>query len=64
MSETIYYAIGDVHGEIEKLDRLMELMRDDARRLGALYKFVFLSRALFTNTRTQPRSARANAGRP
>lgn len=42
MSETIYYAIGDVHGEIEKLDRLMELMREESRRLGAAYKIVFL----------------------
>lgn len=42
MSETVYYAIGDVHGEIDKLDRLLEYAREDARRLGAAYQIVFL----------------------
>jgi serine/threonine protein phosphatase 1 len=42
MSDLTYYAIGDVHGEIEKLDRLLGYIREDARRLGAVYKFVFL----------------------
>ena len=42
MSDVIYYAIGDVHGEIEKLDRLLEYIREDARRLGAAYRIVFL----------------------
>jgi serine/threonine protein phosphatase 1 len=42
MNDLIYYAIGDVHGEIEKLDRLLEFIRDDAQRLGAAHKIVFL----------------------
>lgn len=42
MSDCIYYAIGDVHGESDKLDRLLDFVRDDARRLGAPHKIVFL----------------------
>ncbi len=42
MSDTVYYAIGDVHGEIDKLDRLLEYIREDARSLGATYRIVFL----------------------
>lgn len=42
MSDTVYYAIGDVHGELEKLDRLLESIRDDARRLGGAHRIVFL----------------------
>lgn len=42
MSETVYYAIGDVHGEHEKLERLLTFIRDDAKFLGAEYKIVFL----------------------
>jgi|CXWL01.1.fsa_nt_gi serine/threonine protein phosphatase 1 len=42
MSEVAYYAIGDVHGEHEKLTRLLGDIREDARRLGAAYKIVFL----------------------
>lgn len=42
MSDVIYYAIGDVHGEIEKLDRLLGFIRDDAGRRQAAYKIVFL----------------------
>jgi serine/threonine protein phosphatase 1 len=34
MNEPTYYAIGDVHGEYEKLDRLLEFIREDAQRLG------------------------------
>jgi serine/threonine protein phosphatase 1 len=41
MSDVVYYAIGDVHGEIEKLDRLLDLVREDARRIGGAYKIVF-----------------------
>jgi serine/threonine protein phosphatase 1 len=40
MSETVYYAIGDVHGEIEKLETLLGFIRDDAR--ASLHKIVFL----------------------
>jgi len=42
MSDTIYYAIGDVHGEIEKLDRLLTGIRADAARLAATHRIVFL----------------------
>jgi serine/threonine protein phosphatase 1 len=42
MSETVYYAIGDVHGEIEKLEKLLGFIRDDARASDAPYKIVFL----------------------
>lgn len=42
MSETVYYAIGDVHGEHDKLVHLLRDIRRDARRLGAVYKIVFL----------------------
>lgn len=42
MSDVIYYAIGDVHGEIEKLDRLLHFIREDARFCAAAYKVVFL----------------------
>jgi len=42
MSDVIYYAIGDVHGEIEKLDRLLDFIRDDARLRGAPHRVVFL----------------------
>ncbi|MEQ1489491.1 MAG: metallophosphoesterase family protein [Terricaulis sp.] len=42
MSDVIYYAIGDVHGEIEKLDRLLSFIRDDPVRREAAYKIVFL----------------------
>lgn len=42
MSEITYYAIGDVHGEIGKLDRLLEIIRGDAYECGGVYKIVFL----------------------
>jgi serine/threonine protein phosphatase 1 len=42
MSETTYYAIGDVHGEIGKLDQLLDYVSDDARRLGGAHKIVYL----------------------
>jgi len=34
MTDRTYYAIGDVHGELEKLDRLHDFVREDAARLG------------------------------
>lgn len=42
MSNTIYYAIGDVHGELEKLKRLRGLIESDARQRGGVGKIVFL----------------------
>lgn len=42
MSDTVYYAIGDVHGEAEKLAALHDFVREDAVRLGARPFFVHL----------------------
>lgn len=42
MSDLTYYAIGDVHGEIEKLDSLLGFIREDSARLTAPHKIVFL----------------------
>lgn len=42
MSDLVYYAIGDVHGELSKLDRLIDLVREDAHRRACAYKIVFL----------------------
>ncbi|ANP45983.1 metallophosphoesterase family protein [Candidatus Viadribacter manganicus] len=42
MSETVYYAIGDVHGELEKLDNLLRYIREDARFNGDEHRIVFL----------------------
>ena len=39
---TTYYAIGDIHGEIEKLNTLLGFIRDDARGAGGPTKIVFL----------------------
>lgn len=40
MSDIVYYAIGDVHGEIERLDTLLGSIRADAS--GAAYRIVLL----------------------
>lgn len=42
MNDLIYYAIGDVHGESERLDQLLRSIRDDAAFAGAPHKMVFL----------------------
>jgi len=42
MTETIYYAIGDVHGEAGKLARLIEQIGVDARGHGDDIKIMFL----------------------
>jgi serine/threonine protein phosphatase 1 len=42
MSDCTYYAIGDVHGEAEKLDRLLHLIREDALRRKVPHMIVFL----------------------
>lgn len=42
MSDRVYYAIGDVHGEDEKLAALHDAVREDARRLGVAPFFVHL----------------------
>lgn len=42
MSEHIYYAIGDVHGELAKLDELLRAIREDAARRQAPSKVIFL----------------------
>ncbi|HVK82388.1 MAG TPA: metallophosphoesterase family protein [Verrucomicrobiae bacterium] len=42
MSDRIYYAIGDVHGEADKLERLHDFIREDAQRKGAQHMIVFL----------------------
>jgi len=42
MTDRTYYAIGDVHGEIEKLEALLTSIREDARRTSAAPMVVFL----------------------
>lgn len=42
MSDLTYYAIGDVHGEIDKLDRLLHAIREDAVRRKVPHNIVFL----------------------
>ncbi|MBN8605437.1 MAG: serine/threonine protein phosphatase [Caulobacterales bacterium] len=42
MSEHVYYAIGDVHGEADKLERLSDDIRNDAARAGASHKIIYL----------------------
>ncbi|MEZ5995783.1 MAG: metallophosphoesterase family protein [Hyphomonadaceae bacterium] len=42
MTDLTYYAIGDVHGELEKLDRLLGFIRDDADSAGLERRIVFL----------------------
>jgi serine/threonine protein phosphatase 1 len=42
MSDLVYYAIGDVHGELGKLDLLLSYVRGDARRNATAYKIIFL----------------------
>ena len=39
---TVYYAIGDVHGEKAKLDDLLGHIRDDAARHGQSHRIVFI----------------------
>lgn len=42
MSDLTYYAIGDVHGEIGKLDQLLDHIRRDAEFSGVSHQVVFL----------------------
>jgi serine/threonine protein phosphatase 1 len=42
MSDLTYYAIGDVHGELEKLERLLGYIRDDVLRTNVEHRIVFL----------------------
>ena len=42
MTDTVYYAIGDIHGEIGKLTRLYELIAEDAVRHSAQTMLVHL----------------------
>jgi serine/threonine protein phosphatase 1 len=42
MSDLTYYAIGDVHGEIEKLDQLLHYIREDALMRKVAHRIVFL----------------------
>lgn len=42
MSDVTFYAIGDVHGEIAKLDRLLHAIRADAVRREQPHRIVFL----------------------
>jgi len=42
MSDLTYYAIGDVHGELGKLDELLHFIREDAMRRKAPHRIVFL----------------------
>ncbi|MES1156665.1 MAG: metallophosphoesterase family protein [Alphaproteobacteria bacterium] len=40
MSDRVYYAIGDVHGEAERLAQLHDFIREDAQRLGVAPVFI------------------------
>lgn len=42
MSDNVYYAIGDIHGEAEKLAALYDVIDDDRARNGAVSKIVHL----------------------
>jgi len=42
MSDQTYYAIGDVHGELEKLDGLLRAIRADAVQRKVAHKIIFL----------------------
>jgi len=42
MSDAVYYAIGDVHGEVDKLDVLLGRIETDPLRAGAAHLIVFL----------------------
>lgn len=42
MSDLTYYAIGDVHGELAKLDDLLRYIREDAERRKVTHRIVFL----------------------
>jgi serine/threonine protein phosphatase 1 len=42
MTDLTYYAIGDVHGELAKLDELLRFIRDDAAFGGYTHRIVFL----------------------
>jgi serine/threonine protein phosphatase 1 len=42
MSDLTYYAIGDVHGELAKLDELLRCIREDAVRRKVAHRVVFL----------------------
>jgi serine/threonine protein phosphatase 1 len=42
MTDCTYYAIGDVHGELEKLDELLRLIRADAVLRKVAHRLVFL----------------------
>ena len=39
---TVYYAIGDVHGEKAKLDQLLAFIRDDATAYACPHRIVFI----------------------
>lgn len=41
MSDTTYYAIGDVHGELAKLDEVLRAIREDAVRRKVEHRIVF-----------------------
>ncbi len=61
MSEIIYYAIGDVHGELDKLDRLLDIIRGDAYECGGAYKIVFLGDLIDRGDESRSVVARAMA---
>jgi serine/threonine protein phosphatase 1 len=42
MTATTYYAVGDVHGEADKLARLVGAIENDARLRGGDFKIIFL----------------------
>lgn len=61
MNDTVYYAIGDVHGEAEKLDALLGRIEDDPMRAGAAYQLVFLGDLIDRGPESRTVVARAKA---
>lgn len=61
MSDLTYYAIGDVHGELARLDELLRSIREDAVRRKVAHKIVFLGDLIDRGPESRGVVARAKA---